>query len=908
MKEKISVWSIGRVIIVVSLFFGMMLGILVSQPNAKAQPPVYSEPALDGYIIRSSTSYPPPGPGTIDTTDTSLYVGQLKSHTSAVKEIDRSWVSFNTSYIPDNAVIQSAQIKLRLENDFSDTDFNSQVYTSEYVTLDTGDWDVYGSLQGVLLNSASAVVGNWYSLQVSSASVNLTGYSGFMLKSDRDDTEMPGDYEFLTFYSGDSSSAPTMTVVYSVLGTTVSIRLTTGGYVNSTIFADIQDWNLTYDLWCFEFDTVTDSANFTISKANTSWEFQGVTPGCTYTVFVEYVFFEDIYSNIEYRVWFTVPKSNPYTTVHLSLFNAFTGEGFFWENMKVMLCDGNLWDALTAEQLARPDFYVEPEGNYTLRVLDYFGNALVDYSFTANAQDIFLTVPVPYYSWQIFNMNDAPVLMRIYWNNSGSPWEFFVGPHWIIERFLKGGDYSFMVTFYETSGVAGETVYYNRTVPMTGLNASFVYVNGATLSEIVTSVQGIMASQEIITSLVSPSVVLVYENLPIAPAKVRSLSMLGSVSLDPYLVLETTTFQNGTGTDITMGCPYPGDIARSYTIFTDILTFSGPYDAQVLVNTSAGDSLYSSATLPASVVLSGADNITVWSNLTITVFRATAWREVGEYTVTHYATERRYVATLSFNNSMTLDYYQPYWYVAFPANATVDQNSVSVYDLDNDCPLSIRINFEVTAGGIHLTLPYLNSSGARNFRFTYWDLNGTTPTGAPNLVTDSYTTKTLNDHIMKYTSVQWVNPWPQVYAGEIYITLNYSGGDNLLRSSITVIDETTGNALRSSDWLYTGRTLIILTSGVGSVGIGQGRNFGIYFAFNAEITPTEQHDFFFSPIVWNEQSFYIGGVGVSVFLIGIVVMWLLVGYAFWRGKEDWPIFVIPLCVTIIGFYFQGVMT
>jgi len=898
LRETSRAAAIGLILV------GMIFAGLVSVPGqVKGSTNEFQCETIDGYIGRQGTGW---SSMYWNSYDTRLTVGQFPLMGDTVTY--RGYISFDTSTVPADATMTGASLRLCLLENNADNPFTVQIFGSNFTTLDKDDWNSTGSFQGSMPQfTISSPVDTWYSVNVNPDYINRTGQTQYALQSNREGTP-PTTTEYVHFYSGNSYHPGVLELTYSIRGTYVRIQLSTGTWFNQTAYPDIQEWNLTYDLYCFEFDSVPNAVNITIDKQETTWTFRGAAPGCNYTESDTELILKDVFDSITYRVWFTVPRSSPYSMVHLSLYNSFTGEGYSWEQMAVQMCTGASWDNTTAETIAKPDFPVESNATYTLRILDFFGNVLTEYIFVANAENVYLEVAVPYYSWQIFNMNDAPVLMRIYWNNSGSPWEFFVGPHWIIERFLKGGDYSFMVTFYNTDGTAGETVYYNRTVPMPALNASFVYVSGTTLSEIVSSVQGIMASQEIITSLVSPSVVLVYENLPIAPAKVRSLSMLGSVSLDPYLVLETTTFQNGTGTDITMGCPYPGDIARSYTIFTDILTFSGPYDAQVLVNTSAGDSLYSSATLPASVVLSGADNITVWSNLTITVFRATAWREVGEYTVTHYATERRYVATLSFNNSMTLDYYQPYWYVAFPANTTVDQNSVSVYDLDNDCPLSIRINFEVTAGGIHLTLPYLNSSGARNFRFTYWDLNGTTPTGAPNLVTDSYTTKTLNDHIMKYTSVQWVNPWPQVYAGEIYITLNYSGGDNLLRSSITVIDETTGNALRSSDWLYTGRTLIILTSGVGSVGIGQGRNFGIYFAFNAEITPTEQHDFFFSPIVWNEQSFYIGGVGVSVFLIGIVVMWLLVGYAFWRGKEDWPIFVIPLCVTIIGFYFQGVMT
>ena len=177
-----------------------------------------------------------------------------------------------------------------------------------------------------------------------------------------------------------------------------------------------------------------------------------------------------------------------------------------------------------------------------------------------------------------------------------------------------------------------------------------------------------------------------------------------------------------------------------------------------------------------------------------------------------------------------------------------------MYDLDNAVYLSQRTNFDVTAGGVHVTLIMLNSSDARNFRLTYWDSNSTTGIGAPNLIAGAYTQGSLNGISMKYTSVQWTNPWSVSYRGEIYITLDFENGDNLLRSSIVIIDETTGNVIPATDYVYTGRTILILTDGVGTVSVGGARNYGIYFTFDAAKAPT-QVDFFFGPLVWNSQQF-----------------------------------------------------
>jgi hypothetical protein len=593
--------------------------------------------------------------------------------------------------------------------------------------------------------------------------------------------------------------------------------------------------------------------------------------------------------------------------VHLSYYDSFTGEGLapWMFNVSASL-NGSAFYRITPE--ITTSLYNE---NLTIVVKDFFGNGLYNETRAVQTSIYFWDIGLPVYSWQIFNMNDAPVLMRIYWNNSGSPWEFFVGPHWIIERFLKGGNYTFMVTFYESTGVAGATVYYNRTMPMTGLNASFVYVNGTTLSEIVSSIEGVMAVQLIITNLVSPSMVLIYENLPLAPVQIRTLSMSTRIAIDPYLILEATTYQNQTGVagvNTVLWLPHAQTVGSSYYVLADTLTFSGTFATTIYVNDTAGTNIYYNTILPAAIQLGG-ENITVWANQPYSVSRATTWREISEYTVNYYSTQRKYEATISLNNSCPFDYYSPYWYIAFPQNTTIDPDTVTLYDLDNNLYLAQRTNFEVTAGGLHVTLVRLNASDARNFRVTYWDANGSSGIGAPNLIAEAFTQGTLNSVSMKYTSVQWTNPYSVEYRGEVYITLNFSEGDSLLRNSIVIIDETTGNSIPNSQWVYTGRTILILTDGVGTVQVGGARNYGIYFTFDAEKVP-EKTDMFFGPIVWNGQQFWLAGYAISWALILIIFGWIIVAWRFWTDERHHDAFSFAIIwgsVTIIMAYFSMVM-
>ena len=417
-----------------------------------------------------------------------------------------------------------------------------------------------------------------------------------------------------------------------------------------------------------------------------------------------------------------------------------------------------------------------------------------------------------------------------------------------------------------------------------------------------------MAVQQIITSLVSPSMVIIYEDLPLAPVKVRNLAMSTRIAIDPYLILEATTYQNNTGlrfTETPLWSPHAQAVGSTYYVIADTLTFSGTFATNILINDTTGTNLYSNSVLPAAVVLDG-QNITIWADQNYSVSRATTFREISEYTVNYYSTQRKYETTVSLNNSCPFDYYSPYWYIAFPQNTSIDQDTVTFYDLDNDVLLSQRTNFDVTAGGIHVTLNRLNASNARNFRLTYWDANGSSSIGAPNLIAEAYTQQNLGSVSMKYTSVQWMNPYSVEYVGVVYITLYYSGGDNLLRNSIVIIDETTGNSIPNSEWIYTGRTILILTDGVGTVPVGGARNYGIYFTFDAEMAP-EKTDMFFGPITFNGQQFYVVDFAVSWFLVVVIFLWSVVGWLYWSDK-DWVFMLICAgSVSIIGFYLSNSM-
>ena len=877
-----------------------------------------SDAYKDGYVFATGIiddGYPPTSYNVVSDEDT-INVGQRLWTDFRIYFLYRGFLSFDTSVIPDNVVVQSAVLEIYLQSKTitnSIDSFSVWAFQSDYgVSLDTADWGTIGAHEGTMIADAYNEALGFKNLGVSASGINKTGMSDYMLKSSRESTATPTDDEYITIISGDYGGGvyePSLTVTYEEYATLVTIRLDSLDSYPLSVYPAIEPWNLTYNRYSYEIDTMPDTDSFSIDTVP-DWEYLGSFPYADLTFNPTNVTFDDVADPVTYRIWFAVPMSAPKSTVHIGLYNEFTGEGFFWELMKVRISPGTTYDNSTSSAVPLADFEVVSGANYTIRVFDYFDNTLVDYSFNVVTQNMFITVPVPVYSWQVFNTNEQPVLMKIYWNNSGDPWEFFVGPQWIMERFLKGGDYTFAVTFYNNITV-GSTVYYERTIPNAEVNASFIYISGTTLSEIITDIEGMIATQEIITSLISPSVVLIYENLPLAPVKIRSLALSAPIVIDPYVILEATAYQNVTGTagvESDLWLPHPSTVGATYYNVSDVLSFSGTYDTTIYINDTAGTNIYYSTVLPAMVVLQG-QNVTIWANENYSVSRMSTWREVSEYTINYYQTEHKWQTTLSLNNSMSFDYTSPYWYIAFPADAVIDLNTVTVYDIDNEVELDQRTNFDVTAGGIHVTLIQLNASDTRNFRFTFWDANSTIGIGAPNLVAEAYTQSTLDGVSMKYTAVQWANPFSVEYLGEVYITLNFTEGTDLVLSSITIIDETRGVVIPNSQWIYTGRTILILTAGVGTVDVAGARNYGIYFTLGTLVDRDEDKvDFFFGPIVFNGQQFYINDTAISWFYVALIVCWGLVGWL-WYIKNEKVVngIVLMACATIVGFYFSNVM-
>ncbi len=180
-----------------------------------------SNSALDGYIQRYGSSYPPPSPGFAYTSGINVKVGQEAQRISGTTYYYqwRSYVSFDTSSIPALSYNLTATLKLKTMSG-SDMDFNVSVMGGNQPiygeVLNTNCWD-NGTLEVARWNTLNYPGDNVYiNITVPSEQIHKVNRTQFKLKSDREGiAPMLYTLESVQFYTGESSgNEPKLEVMY----------------------------------------------------------------------------------------------------------------------------------------------------------------------------------------------------------------------------------------------------------------------------------------------------------------------------------------------------------------------------------------------------------------------------------------------------------------------------------------------------------------------------------------------------------------------------------------------------------------------------------------------------------------------------------------------------------------------
>jgi hypothetical protein len=203
-------------------------------PDGAAYPvnidPDFVGDTADGYVMGfNNTSYSDARNTSIalNNTNTLLSIGQYYTYQYFV---GRSYLKFDTSSLPDNAIVTSTKLKLTVNTNYSDTDFDIIIKKQNWSSQDplsdsnreaaydncltaTDDDNIWRNTNGISTNTP------YESGELNKSWINKTGNTYYSLLSSRDKSATtPTGNEYIYIYSAEYSTAsyrrPTLVVTY----------------------------------------------------------------------------------------------------------------------------------------------------------------------------------------------------------------------------------------------------------------------------------------------------------------------------------------------------------------------------------------------------------------------------------------------------------------------------------------------------------------------------------------------------------------------------------------------------------------------------------------------------------------------------------------------------------------------
>ena len=157
-------------------------------------------------------------------------------------DVYRTYLDFDTSSIPDDAVVTDVKLSLKASSNISYTDFDVQIYKYDWAEPITSDnreanYDASGATYDADWRNTSGMSTEIYydSSSLDNSWINLTGDTKYQLRSSRDVNEdEPYEYEYISFYSANSAgNEPILKVTYTTV-TTPSVTTNAATSVEAT--------------------------------------------------------------------------------------------------------------------------------------------------------------------------------------------------------------------------------------------------------------------------------------------------------------------------------------------------------------------------------------------------------------------------------------------------------------------------------------------------------------------------------------------------------------------------------------------------------------------------------------------------------------------------------------------------
>lgn len=495
------------------------------------------------------------------------------------------------------------------------------------------------------------------------------------------------------------------------------------------------------------------------------------------------------------------------SSVHLSYYSTFTGLGLPNTEFNVSTRIGagaytRTTTDLTGAMIGQ---------NLTVIVRDFFGRALYNKTMMITDSDYFWDINISAYSYRVTNNGDQFTRWWIYYSPTAPPYREYIAPHETVEFLLLPGWYRFACTPFDSQGVAQPTVTFIRTISDSG----YIMLDGATISEVALTVNNILSTQQVITSILTPDIIWVGYDMPSVPAYIQAST---SAILDTRYLVDGNSMQikSGTYEYFNSTIPAPSTVTTR-TVVYDYFNIIGAPATTIYINESTGGNVYNSTMLPSSLTLNGSD-YRVWTNSSISISRNLWFRYSKDFSYHYYPTGNSlgndlYLAEVTIHNPSDTDWSGVGFFIPFQNSTRYDNRSVVVKDMNNTITLIEGTNYVLSASGVHMFFTNLSAGAYRGFKVSYTTTGNETT--APHIIVNTLgdgtnTKKTWQGDTWWFSIASWTNSYRESYSGSIYIEMMTTPAMDVNQQ--IVVQTSTGYVL--TDVIVAGNTIIIPSASV----------------------------------------------------------------------------------------------
>lgn len=883
-----------RIMLMAILVFGSVQIIVPTDVKA-SNDVIFSDPALDGEITGSDGNYATAlsGAGTLDTdtTATMSFIGQTSAGFPLEYYIYRTYLSFDTSGIPEGDRLVSATLNVMAHNS-TETIYNIRCYQADYGTsLENGDWGTVGTLMDSICTTQLTT--GWQPLAFN-VNVTDTGRTQFILNASIEGTPPPFPYypETVSFLTGDHVNPPYLSVTtVTESEAIITYNFTAPGMTNWTanIYpVEYIDWQ-NQDLIRYEFWNMNQSwIHLEMPDDNYSYlsinPFANVTQIDTTTYNITNTWPNECF----YWIWFTINKSLE-CPAHISMYREVTGKGILWETWPVYFNEGIWTDEGNMTRVYSQDMKLVTGTAYCFSVYDYFPtpNFITNYTIIASPGangTMFVDIPVPYSPLNFKSFREDTTAFRIWYEAAGNPFQDHVpGGEW-YQMDIRGGQYMIAIDYLDTTpnGTASilETTFFNITA-----NSSVAYtinIEEGLINVIYTTVDGIEIDINTFLRKLTPGLTYEFDNGCYAPTEDECYGEMGLVHLDPYWSMTATIRMNGTGT----GTLYTGlldenEMSGTYEYLEDTLVVSSTNTtAQLYVNDTDTVTELFNVSAPSwseydiltDHFTSRGNNLSVeTTGGTFSFTRRIKFRFSLEFGWIEDNEIQKIRTVVTINNTLGHKLIEPHIIVPFYNGTHPDLMTFRMYDMDNHAYVDPGGNYTLDFTGVKFMFTSLADNEQKVYRFHYFRENATYfDIGViyPELDPQWYE---FRGEDYRYVFGEFRNEKDQTFLGSVKFVLNIQEAVDIDPTSVRVID-LDHNELEIPDgintWWFTGNSVEFDPDFIEDIGPGERRSFGVlYLKTGEDIT-----DVLTDPVVGPLSLPVLGGIIAIVFIvIGLVL-------------------------------------